>query len=70
MVIRMNHQNRQDAHTGDQFRYCAGYTEEVYVGKETLFYKKLERKQVQDNYDITENARLWNDYQIIINYMS
>ena len=33
-------------------------------------YKKLERKQVQDNYDITENARLWNDYQIIINYMS
>ena len=25
---------------------------------------------IQNNYDITENARLWNDYQIIINYMS
>ena len=56
--------------TGDQFRYCAGYTDEVYVGTETLFYKKLERKQIQDNYDITENSRLWNDYQIIMSYLA
>ena len=56
--------------TGDQFRYCAGYTDEVYVGVETLFYKKLERKQVRDNYDITKDARLLDDYQIIMSYMS
>lgn len=56
--------------TGDQFRYCAGYTDEVYVGVETLFYKKLERKQVRDNYDITKAARLLDDYQIIMSYMS
>ena len=55
--------------TGDQFRYCAGYTEEVYVGKETSFYNKLERKQIYDNYDITQGARLWNDYQIIMSYI-
>ena len=55
--------------TGDQFRYCAGYTDEVYVGVETLFYKKLERRQIQDNYDITKNVRLWNDYQTIISYI-
>lgn len=56
--------------TGDQFRYCAGYTDEVYVGTETLFYKKLERKQIQDNYDITQDSRLWNDYQIIMSYLA
>ena len=56
--------------TGDQFRYCAGYTDEVYVGTETLFYKKLERKQIQDNYDITQDFRLWNDYQIIMSYLA
>lgn len=56
--------------TGDQFRYCAGYTEEVYVGQENSFYKDLERKQIYENYDITQDARLWNDYQIIIRYMA
>ena len=49
---------------------CAGYTDEVYVGTETLFYKKLERKQIQDNYDITQDFRLWNDYQIIMSYLA
>ncbi len=55
--------------TGDQFKYCAGYAEEVYVGKENSFYRKLERKCIHDNYDITQSERLWNDYNIIMNYM-
>lgn len=55
--------------TGDQFRFCAGYTKEVYVGKENSFYKRLEEKRIYENYDITQSARLWNDYQIIMRYM-
>ncbi len=55
--------------TGDQFKYCAGYAEEVYVGKINSFYKRLEDKRSYDNYDITQSGRLWNDYQIILEYM-
>lgn len=56
--------------TGDQFKYCAGYVEEVYVGKENSFYKRLKDKQIYENYDITQDDRLWNDYQIILNYIT
>ena len=55
--------------TGDQFKYFAGYAEEVYVGKENLFYKRLEDIRSYDNYDITQDNRLWDDYQIILDYM-
>ena len=55
--------------TGDQFKYYARYSEKVYVGKENSFYKKLEDKQIQENYDITQDDRLWNDYQVILSYM-
>ena len=51
--------------TGSQFKYCAGFIEDIYVGDETAFYKKLDRKQTYANYDITQNERLWKDYQII-----
>ena len=55
--------------TGDQFRFCTEYAKEVYVGKENSFYKKLEDKRIDENCDITQNIRLWNDYQIIMSYM-
>lgn len=55
--------------TGDQFEYCAGYAEEVYVGKGNSFYKRLEDKRSYENYNITQSERLWNDYQIILDYM-
>lgn len=51
--------------TGSQFEFCAGFTEEVYVGDEIPFYKNLDRKQQYANCDITKNERLWKDYQII-----
>lgn len=56
--------------TGDQFKFCAVYTEKVYVGKNNPFYKRLSRKQIMENYDITQDSRLWNDYQIILGYMA
>lgn len=56
--------------TGSQFKYCAGFIEDIYVGDETAFYKKLDRKQTYANYDITQNERLWKDYQIIKKYLS
>lgn len=55
--------------TGNQFKFCAGFVEKVYVGKENLFYKGLEDKRIDKNYDITQSERLWNDYQIIMSYM-
>ncbi|MBD5534385.1 MAG: hypothetical protein HDQ99_01710 [Lachnospiraceae bacterium] len=56
--------------TGDQFEYCAGYVEEVYVGKGNSFYIRLEDKRSYENYDITQSKRLWKDYQIILEYMN
>ena len=55
--------------TGDQFRNFAEYMKDVYVGQETPFYKRLERKQIQNNFDITQDSRLKNDYQIIMNHI-
>ena len=55
--------------TGSQFKYCAGFCEDVYVGEETVFYKNLERKQIYANCDITKDERLWKDYQIIEKYI-
>ena len=56
--------------TGDQFKYCAGFSEEVYVGKEIQFYNRLEEKKIYKNHDIEQNERLWNDYQIILSYIT
>lgn len=55
--------------TGNQFKYYAGFDEEVYVGKENSFYEKLEEKWIYKNHDITQNERLWNDYLIIMSNM-
>lgn len=55
--------------TGSQFKYCAGFVEEVYVGDEIAFYKNLDRKRKHANYDITQSERLWKDYQIIEKYI-
>lgn len=58
--------------TGDQFAVLVGFNEEVYVGKKNSFYKRLERerKQISENYNIVQDARLWNDYKIIMSYVS
>lgn len=55
--------------TGTQFKFCAGFTEEVYIGQENSFYKGLERKTILENYDIRRSQRLWNDYLIIRKYL-
>lgn len=55
--------------TGIQFRFCAGFAEEVYIGKENSFYKSLERKTIFENYDIRQSERLWIDYLIIRGYL-
>ena len=55
--------------TGTQFKYCAGFSEEVYIDCENSFYKNLERKILLDNYDIEQSERLWNDYLIITQYI-
>lgn len=55
--------------TGTQFKFCAGFTEEVYIGQENSFYKGLERKTILENYDIRQSERLWTDYQIILGYL-
>lgn len=56
--------------TASQFKYCAGFIEDIYVGDETAFYKKLDRKRTYANCDIIQNERLWKDYQIIKKYLS
>ncbi len=52
--------------TADQFDFLPRDTEGVYVGKENPFYRNLDRIQTYENYDIMQNERLWNDYQIIM----
>ena len=56
--------------TGTQFKYCAGFSEEVYIDHENSFYKNLERKILLDNYDIGQSERLWKDYLIIKRYIA
>uniref|UniRef100_UPI004055B246 hypothetical protein n=1 Tax=Agathobacter sp. TaxID=2021311 RepID=UPI004055B246 len=56
--------------TGSQFKYCAGFVEDVYVGEEIAFYKNLDCKMKYDNYDITQDERLWEDYQVILQYLN
>ena len=55
--------------TGSQFKYYAGFIEDIYVGDGNAFYKKLDRKHTYANCDITQNERLCKDYQIIIKYL-
>lgn len=54
--------------TGDQFAF-AGFSDEIYVGRENTFYQKLEDKRILDNYEITQCERLRNDYKSIIKYI-
>ena len=55
--------------TADQFSSLIENNNGVYVGVETEFYQQLEDKQTLLNYNIRENQRLWNDYQIILKYL-
>ena len=52
--------------TADQFSSLIEINNGVYVGVET---EQLEDKQTLLNYNIRENQRLWNDYQIILKYL-
>ena len=55
--------------TADRFSSLIENNNGVYVGVENEFYQQLEDKQTLLNYDIRENQRLWNDYQIILKYI-
>lgn len=52
--------------TGSQFKHCTGLVEDVYVGEEIASYKNLDCKMKYNNYDITQDERLWEDYQVIL----
>ena len=54
--------------TADRFSSLIENDNGVYVGVESEFYQLLEDKQTLLNYDIREDQRLWNDYQIILKY--
>ena len=54
--------------TATQFLFCGAFTTDVYVGKSFYFYEDLEDVRIYRNFDITQDERLWNDYQIIISY--
>ena len=55
--------------TGTQFRSCAGFFEEVYIAKENSFYNGLRDKRCDENFNIENDSRLWNDYKIIKEYL-
>jgi len=56
--------------TIDQFKNSTDFYDSVYVGGENQFYRKLSRKRIYNNYDITQDERLWGDYLIIANYLN
>lgn len=56
--------------TATQFMFCGAFSKDIYVGKSFSFYKNLDRVKIVKNYDITQSERLWNDYKIIMSYMS
>ena len=41
----------------------------IYVGNENSFYRSLNDKVVQENYNIENSKRLWTDYQKILKYI-
>ena len=55
--------------TADQFDFVSKSCQGVYVGNENLFYKQLDDRHFMQNYNIEESERLWNDYEIITNYL-
>ena len=56
--------------TATQFMFCGEFSKDIYVGKSFSFCKNLDRVKICENYDITQSERLWNDYQIIMSYLS
>lgn len=56
--------------TADQFPSLIDYVNGIYVGNESKFYKNLEDTKVQENYNIKECSRLWEDYQTIVKYIA
>ena len=55
--------------TATQFKFCGAFNKDIYVGRSFYFYEELERVQIFENCDITQDERLWNDYQIIMEYL-
>lgn len=55
--------------TADQFPSLIDYTNGVYVGEESEFYRRLEDTEPQKNYNIENDTRLLEDYKAIIKYI-
>ena len=55
--------------TATQFMFCGAFLSDIYVGKAFEFYNKLEDINIKNNYDITQDERLFKDYKIIMEYM-
>lgn len=56
--------------TATQFMFCGAFIKDIYVEKSFYFYEELKDVKIYRNYHITQDERLWNDYQIIISYLS
>jgi len=56
--------------TVSQLPFGFGTPNGLYVGKENVHYRSMDDTRTQMNYDIINDNRLLNDYQIIMEYMS
>ena len=55
--------------TVGQFPFGLGILNGLYFGKENIHYRNMENTRTQRNYDIINDERLLNDYNIIMEYM-
>lgn len=55
--------------TVGQFPFGFGIPNGLYFGKENIHYRNMENTRTQRNYDIINDERLLNDYNIIMEYM-
>ena len=55
--------------TVGQLKEFYGFASGIYIGEENSFYMGLTDKEIYQNYDITRDERLWNDYKKIMKHM-
>ncbi len=56
--------------TADQFPHFSKCPNGIYIGKPNDFYDNLDDLRICEHYDITQDSRLWHDYQEICKYLN
>lgn len=56
--------------TADQFLHFSKCPNGIFIGTRNSFYNNLDDVRIYEHYDITQNPRLWHDYQAICRYLS